>query len=96
MIIGADAIGELHKTAEAVGKEAAQKLITELAEKPTVDVNLADMLTPYMALATGKSAFLVRTITEHIETNIWLIEKMLGTKFTIQKIKNLYRIEKSG
>jgi RNA 3'-phosphate cyclase len=95
VIVGADAIGELRKMAEAVGKEAAQKLLTELSAQPTVDVFLADMLIPYMALAEGKSAFLTRIISEHIESNIWLMEKMLNVKFTIQKVNNLYRIEKS-
>ena len=95
VIVGADAIGELRKLSEAVGKEAAEKLSIELAVKPTVDVYLADMLIPYMALAQGKSTFLTRTISEHIEANIWLMEKMLNVKFTIQKINNLYRIEKS-
>jgi RNA 3'-phosphate cyclase len=92
VIIGSDAIGELGKTSEAVGKEAAEKLITELSAEPTVDVYLADMLIPYMALTQGKSAFLARTISEHIEANIWLMEKILNVKFTIQKVNNLYRI----
>ncbi len=96
VIIGADAIGELRKTSEAVGKEATEKLITELSVEPTVDVYLADMLIPYMALAKGKSAFLVRTISEHIESNIWLMEKMLTVKFNIKKLNNLYRIEKNS
>jgi RNA 3'-terminal phosphate cyclase (ATP) len=95
-IIGADAIGELGKTSEAVGKEAAEKLLTELSTKPTVDIHLADMLILYTALAKGESIFLARTISEHIEANIWLIEKMLKTKFTIQKANNLYSIEKSS
>ena len=95
VILGADAIGELRKMAEAVGKEAAQKLLTELTAKPTVDVFLADMLIPYIALTEGKSSFLVRTISDHIESNIWLMEKMLNVKFTVQKVNNLYRIEKS-
>ncbi len=96
VIIGADAIGQLRKTSEAVGKEAAEKLLAELSVKPTVDVYLADMLIPYMALTPGKSAFFVRTVSEHIESNIWLIEKMLNVKFTTQKVNNLYRIEKSS
>ena len=95
VIVGADAIGELRKLSEDVGKEAAVKLSTELAVKPTVDIYLADMLIPYMALAQGKSTFLTRTISEHIEANIWLMEKMLNVKFTIKKTNNLYRIEKS-
>jgi len=94
-LLGADAIGELRKTSEAVGEEAARKLVAELSAKPTVDVFLADMLIPYMALAEGKSAIVVRQISEHIESNIWLMEKMLNVKFTVQKVNNLYRIEKS-
>lgn len=96
VIVGADAIGELRKTAEAVGKEAAQKLQTELSAQPTVDMNLADMLIPYMALAEGKSVFLTRTVTEHIDANIWLVEKILSAKFSIQKVGSLYRIEKTS
>jgi RNA 3'-phosphate cyclase len=95
VIVGADAIGELRKMSEAVGKEAAEKLAIELAVKPTVDVHLADMVLPYMALGEGKSVFLTQKISEHIESNVWLIEKMLNVKFTIGKINNLYRIEKS-
>jgi RNA 3'-phosphate cyclase len=95
VIMGADTIGELRKMSESVGREAAEKLITELTAKPTVDVHLADMLIPYIALAEAKSAILVRTITEHIESNIWLLEKMLNVTFTIEKVNNLYRIEKS-
>ncbi len=95
VIMGSDAIGELRKMSEAVGKEAAQRLLAELSVKPTVDIFLADMLIPYMALAKGKSSFLCRNISEHVESNIWLMEKMLNVKFTIEKVNNLYRIQKS-
>jgi len=95
-IIGADAIGELKKTSEAVGREAAEKLHAELSVKPTVDVHLADMLVPYMALAEGTSSFLTRKVSDHLETNIWLAEKMLKARFNIQKVDNLFRIEKSS
>ncbi len=95
VIMGSDAIGELRKMSEAVGKEAAQRLLAELSVKPTVDIFLADMLIPYMALADGNSSFLCRTISEHIDSNIWLMEKMLNVKFTIEKVNNLYRIQKS-
>jgi RNA 3'-terminal phosphate cyclase (ATP) len=95
-IIGADAIGELKKTSETVGTEAAEKLYTELSARPTVDVHLADMLIPYMALAEGTSTMLTREVTGHLETNIWLAEKMLQVKFNIQKVNNLFKIEKSS
>jgi RNA 3'-terminal phosphate cyclase (ATP) len=95
-ILGADAIGALRKTSETVGREAAEKLYMELSAKPTVDAHLADMLIPYVALAQGRSAYLTRTISEHLETNIWLAEKMLNVKFNVEKVGGLYRIEKVG
>ena len=93
-IIGADAIGELKKPSEVVGREAAEKLWTEIVAKPTVDVHLADMLIPYIALAKGNSVFLAREVTEHLETNIWLAEKMLNARFKVEKLGRSYRIEK--
>jgi RNA 3'-phosphate cyclase len=95
-IIGADAIGELKKTSETVGTEAAEKLHEEISVRPTVDVHLADMLVPYMALAEGTSTLLTRKVSDHLETNVWLAEKMLKARFNIQKVKNLLKIEKSG
>ncbi len=95
ILLGGDAIGELHKSSEAVGKEAAQNLLKEIEAEATVDVHLADMLVPYVALANGTSAYLTREITDHLDTNIWLTEKILGVKFQVSKVENLYRIEKS-
>jgi RNA 3'-phosphate cyclase len=95
LILGSDAIGELREMAEAVGREAAEELVAELSVEPTVDTFLADMLVPYMALAEGKSSFLCREISEHIESNVWLMEKMLNVKFRIEKVNNLYQVEKS-
>ena len=94
VVVGADAIGELKKTSEAVGVEAAENLLVELSAKPTVDIHLADMLIPYVALAEGNSAYLERNVSDHLEANIWLAEKMLNTKFTIEKTEALYKIEK--
>ncbi len=95
-IIGADAIGELRKTSETVGSEAAERLVAEISMMPTVDMHLADMLIPYIALAEGSSAFLTRTVSDHLEANMWLAEKMLNTRFSVKRTGNLYKIEKSS
>jgi RNA 3'-terminal phosphate cyclase (ATP) len=94
-ILGADAIGELGKTSETVGTEAAEKLHTEITVKPTVDMHLADMLIPFAALAKGKTTYLTRMLSEHLQTNIWLTERMLDVKFNIENIGPLYKIEKA-
>jgi len=96
VVLGADAIGELGKPSETVGREAAQKLLTEIQAKPTVDVHMADMLIPYAALADESSVFAIRKVSDHLETNIWLAERLLGTKFTVAQVDGLFRVEKVG
>jgi len=93
-LLGADAIGELGKPSEVVGREAAENLLKEIEPQATVDMHLADMLVPYVALAPGKSVYLSRAITDHLDTNIWLAQEILGVKFNVTRVGNLYRIEK--
>jgi len=93
VLLGGDAIGELRKSSEAVGREAAENLLNEIRQKATVDEHLADMLVPYIALANGKSVYLTRRLTEHLETNIWLVEKILDTKIQTTTVGNLIRVE---
>ncbi|UCH03038.1 MAG: RNA 3'-terminal phosphate cyclase [Candidatus Bathyarchaeota archaeon] len=95
-LLGGDAIGELRKPSEVVGQEAARNLVKELEAEATVDVHLADMLVPYVALAEGNTVYLSRVMTEHLDTNIWLVQKILGVEFTVKKMRGLYRIETTG
>lgn len=95
-LLGGDAIGELRKSSEVVGREAASALAQEIGAKATLDIHLADLLVPYMALAEDNSVFLTRLFTDHLETNIWLAEKFLDVKFHIQKTGNLFKVEKKG
>ena len=94
-LLGGDSIGELGKPSEKVGRDAADNLLKELESKATVDSHLADMLVPYVALAQGNSVYLSRLVTEHLDTNIWLAEQILGVRFRLSKVGNLYRIETS-
>ncbi len=94
VLLGGDAIGELGKPSEVVGREAAQNLLEELEAKATVDVHLADMLVPYTALAEGSSVYLARSVSDHLDTNIWLAQEILGVRFQVTRVKNLHRIEK--
>jgi len=95
-LLGGDAIGELRKLSEVVGREAAENLFREVEAQATVDVHLADMLVPYVALADGESVCLSRAVTDHLDTNIWLAQEILDVKFQVTKVGNLYRIEKGG
>jgi len=94
VLLGGDSIGEPRKTSERVGQEAAEALLKELRAGATADTHLADMLVPYIALAEGYSTYTTRAMTGHLETNIWLAEKILGVQFEVKKSNGLYRVEK--
>ncbi len=94
-LLGGDAIGELRKLSEVVGREAAENLFREVEAQATVDIHLADILVPYIALADCNSVYLTRDVTDHLDTNMWLAQKILGVKFQDRKVGSLHRIEKS-
>jgi len=74
----------LGKRAEDVGKEAALELLKEQKSNACLDKHLADQILPYLALAPGKSQVTVSEITNHLKTNIWVIEKFIDGKFEIK------------
>ncbi len=78
---GADALGEKGKSAEKVAEEAVASLIHSY-EHGTVDVYTADMLLPFLALASG--SYKAPEISEHVKTNIKVIEKFLDVEFRIK------------
>lgn len=79
--LGASALGEIGKPAEKVGEEAALELASEMRSRATLDVHAGDQIVPYLALASGESRFTVRELSGHLKTNIFVVEKILGTKF---------------
>ncbi|MEM2320286.1 MAG: RNA 3'-terminal phosphate cyclase [Candidatus Bathyarchaeia archaeon] len=93
-LLGGDSIGELGKASETVAQEAVKGLFEEVDAKATVDIHMADMLIPYIALAEDESVYLARMISDHVESNIWLAKEILGVKFDVEKMNGLYRIRK--
>ncbi len=89
-VVGADALGELKKSAEAVGEEAARKLVEELKANATVDENLQDQLLLFMALLP-ESRFRFHKLTEHAKTNMFVIEKFLDVRFKAEG--NILKVE---
>jgi len=49
----------------------------------TVDRYLADQLVIYAALADGVSEYIVPFFTEHVDANLWLVEK-LGARTRVE------------
>ena len=93
-IIGADRAGEPRRTSEEIARYVARNLVEDLATGATVDRYLADQLILYAALADGVSEYIIPRLTEHVETNLWLVESMLGARTEVDK--NRVRIQGIG
>ena len=83
-IIGSDMAGKLGRRAEEIGKYVARSLLEDINSKATVDRFAADQLLLYAALADGESEYIIPRMSEHIDSNIWLVEKILNAKISLK------------
>ena len=81
--LGADQAGALRRTAEFIGKHVAKQLLEDMKTGATLDRFAADQIIPFAALAEGESRFRVAAVTDHLLTNLWLAEKFLGVRGTL-------------
>jgi RNA 3'-terminal phosphate cyclase (ATP) len=77
-IIGSDRAGKLGRRSEEIGRYVARSILDELKAGATVDRYAADQLIPFCAVAEGVSDYVIPSVTEHVETNLWLVEEILG------------------
>lgn len=83
-IIGSDMAGKIGRPAEEIGQGVAKNLLEDLDSQATVDRFTADQIIIYAALADGESEYVFPHMTEHIESNLWLIQDILGAEFSIK------------
>lgn len=74
-IYGADQAGARGRRSEDIGRFVAQALLADLASGATVDRHAADMLILFAALADGETRYVVPQISDHVETNLWLVRQ---------------------
>jgi RNA 3'-terminal phosphate cyclase (ATP) len=73
--IGADRAGAPGRRSEAIGRRVAADLLADLATGATVDRHTGDMLVLFAAIANGESHWIVPRPTDHLATNLWLVER---------------------
>ena len=82
---GFSALGEIGKRAERVADEAVDPFLHYWNGKGALDPHLADQTPLYMALAEGESAITTTKASEHLRTNLWVIEQFLPVKFVLKE-----------
>jgi len=92
--MGSDRAGRPGRSSESIGRYVAERLIEDIETGAAVDRYIADQLIIYAGLVKGVTRYSIPRITEHVETNLWLIEKFLGARTRIDG--NLVEIEGIG
>ena len=82
--IDSDRAGRPGRSSESIGRYVAERFIEDVETGAAVDRYIADQLIIYAGLAEGVTRYSVPGITDHVETNLWLIEEFLGARTKIE------------
>jgi RNA 3'-terminal phosphate cyclase (ATP) len=93
-LLGFDMAGKRGRSSESIAENAVKGLLEDMATGATVDRFAADQLILFAGLANGQSRYVVPRLTDHIESNLWLIEKILGARTQVSE--NLICIDGIG
>jgi RNA 3'-terminal phosphate cyclase (ATP) len=83
-VAGFSSLGRRGKPAEKVAEEACREFIAYHQSGACLDKHLADQLILPLALTSGPSAFTTCEITQHLLTNVWVVEQFLDASFEIE------------
>ena len=92
--IGSDRAGRPGRSSESIGRYVAERFVEDVKTGAPVDRYIADQIIIYAGLAEGVTRYSIPRISEHVETNLWLIEEFLGARATITG--NVVEIEGIG
>ncbi|MCJ7664370.1 MAG: RNA 3'-terminal phosphate cyclase [Desulfobacterales bacterium] len=82
--LGANALGARGKRAEEVGAAAATALLRQLNSGAALDEWMGDQILPFLATAGGESIISIARITDHLRTNLWVINHFLPIETQIR------------
>ncbi|MGQ9545770.1 MAG: RNA 3'-terminal phosphate cyclase [Dehalococcoidia bacterium] len=82
--MGSDRAGRPGRSSESIGRYVADRFIEDVKTCAAVDRYIADQLIIYAGLGEGVTKYSIPRITEHVETNLWLIEELLGARTKIE------------
>ena len=80
---GFQSLGEIGKPAEKVARDACDEFEAYVKSGAALDKHLADQLVIPAALAKGPSKFTTCEVTQHLLTNISIVERFLPARFEV-------------
>lgn len=97
-VIGSTLLGEKGISAERIGENAANQLIKDIKMSTTIDTYTFDQILPYMVLAKGESKCIVRELSMHAQTNMWLTNQFFKSDglFQVEEKQGLKFVKVKG
>lgn len=80
---GFSALGAIGKRAEQVTDEAVEAFIRFQNRSGALEHHLSDQVVLFMAVAEGESEVTLPEVSNHLKTNIWVVEQFLPIKFDL-------------
>jgi len=80
---GFSSLGKKGKRAERVADEVVEALKEYLESHACLDPHLADQMVPFMAFASGPSSLTTTRMTEHLLTNLWVIQHFMEISLSL-------------
>lgn len=93
-LFGSDQAGKRGRRSEKIAKFVVDSLLEDMGTGATTDRHVADQLILFAALGRDRSEYVIPSITDHVESNMWLVRKIIGAKTDVQG--NRLRIEGIG
>ncbi|HSR10967.1 MAG TPA: RNA 3'-terminal phosphate cyclase [Thermodesulfobacteriota bacterium] len=84
-LLGADQAGKPGRRSEKIARFVAASLLEDLSSGAATDRHLADQLIVYAALAGGTTRYTIPRMTDHVESNLWLVYKILGAASDVRE-----------
>lgn len=86
-ILGSTVLGEKGVPAEKIGENVALQILKDIDAGATLDTHAFDQILPYFAIVKEKrSSCIVREISNHAKTNMWLIKQFFDVDFETKNI----------
>jgi len=83
-LLGADQAGKPGRRSEAIARYVVRSLLEDIESGACTDRHLADQLILFAALATGTTEYTIPRVTNHVESNLWLVREILGARTALR------------
>ncbi len=94
-MLGSNVLTSRGHPAKQAGEDVANDLLQEMRAGSTMDVHTADQLLPYMAMAKGRSGFVVSRISKHLLSQMDTLESFLDVRFGVVRKDDGYHFSVS-